>query len=219
MSAMTAGTTARTSVPRTTPRPARPAPKAAPLRLVPQRRSTAARAPFVVTVVSLLVLGLLGLLLLNTVVNQQSFRLHDLAKQGRLLDLHEQELQTAAQAQSAPGTLSARATQLGMVPGGPPAFLRLPDGKILGATSAAPAAPARPAVQPAVKPAAPTLTASSPAATKPAGTKPAAATRPGATTATTAPQLRATKPAETKPAATKPAATQPSTTSPTGSTR
>ena len=96
MSAMTQGSASRTAVPRTASSPAartsstagratsgtagspsaRPAARQVPgLRLVPQRRSTAARAPFVATVVSLLVVGLLGLLVLNTVVNQQSFRL------------------------------------------------------------------------------------------------------------------------------------------------
>lgn len=149
--ATSAGAAARTAIPRTTPRTARPAVRSVPvapaLRLVPQRRSSAARAPFVITVVSLLVLGLLGLLLLNTVVNQQSFQLHDLAQQGHALDQHEQDLQTALQSQSAPGVLARRAGQLGMVPGGPPAFLRLPDGAILGATgpaSAKPAAPPKP---------------------------------------------------------------------------
>lgn len=156
--ATVAGGAARSAIPRTTPRTARPAVRpvagAPALRLVPQRRSSAARAPFVITIVSLLVLGLLGLLLLNTMVNQQSFRLHDLARQGQALDQHEQDLQNAVLSRSAPGELARRAAQLGMLPGGPPAFLRLPDGTILGATGPAatrPPAPPKPrATQPPV---------------------------------------------------------------------
>ena len=216
----TARPAARPAVPATTPRTARPAARSTggtpALRLVPQRRSSAARAPFVVTVVSLLVLGLLGLLLLNTLVNQQSFQLHDLAKQGRALEQHEQDLQAAVQAQSAPGVLAGRATQLGMVPGGPPAFLRLPDGMVLGATApAAGAAPSRalapkrtpaagatrvatdrtaaraPTAPPATAPAAPATAPAAPA-TAPAATAPAtaAARRPHAQTAPQQPAPR-----------------------------
>ncbi|MCW2543571.1 MAG: Septum formation initiator [Frankiales bacterium] len=130
---------ARTATPlRTSPRPsAKAAPrKATPLKLVPSARSTAARTPFVVVVVTLLVSGLLGLLLLNMVVAQGSFQLHALAKQGKDLDLHEQQLANRVQALQAPGVLAQRATALGMVPGGPPAFLELPSGKVLGQPTA-----------------------------------------------------------------------------------
>ena len=53
------------------------------LRLVPQRRSTAAKTPFAVVLVVLLVGGLLGLLLLNTLVAQGSFRLSRLGAESR----------------------------------------------------------------------------------------------------------------------------------------
>jgi len=102
------------------------------LRLVPQRRSQAAKTPFAVVLVVLLVGGLLGLLLLNTLVAQDSFTLHDLGKQSRDLQLREQQLAGQVEAFQAPRQLAARATQLGMVPGGPPAFLHLPDGRVLG---------------------------------------------------------------------------------------
>jgi hypothetical protein len=117
--------------------PTAPTPRALPnprglLRLVPQRRSQAARTPFAVVLVVLLVGGLLGLLLLNTLVAQDSFALHDLAAQSRALQLREQQLAGQVQAVQAPARLAERATALGMVPGGPPAFLRLTDGKVLG---------------------------------------------------------------------------------------
>ena len=117
-----------------------PAPRSLPstrglLRLVPQRRSQAAKTPFVVVLVVLLVGGLLGLLLLNTMVAQDSFTLHDLAKQSRDLQLREQQLAGQLEAEQAPSQLAARATKMGMVPGGAPAFLRLPDGRVLGKPS------------------------------------------------------------------------------------
>ena len=124
---------APTSTARVTRPAARPVPRrAAPLTLVPKRRSSASRAPFAVVLVCLLAGGLLGLLLLNTLVAQQSFRLHDLAKQAAVLQEQEQALTRQVQTLQAPGELASRATRLGMVPGGPPAFLRLSDGKVLG---------------------------------------------------------------------------------------
>ncbi len=106
------------------------------LRLVPQRRSRAARTPFAVVLVVVLGGGLLGLLLLNTLVAQGSFALHDLAKQSRDLEQRQQQLAGEVQAAQAPDHLASRATRLGMVPGGPPAFLRLPDGRVLGRPTA-----------------------------------------------------------------------------------
>ncbi|HUR50936.1 MAG TPA: hypothetical protein VMZ11_02315 [Mycobacteriales bacterium] len=145
------------------------------LRLVPQRRSRAARTPFVVVLVVMLVGGLLGLLLLNTLVAQDSFTLHDLSSQSRQLQLQEQQLAAELQAVQAPEQLAQRASKLGMVPGGPPAFLRLPDGRVLGkATKGKPAVRHTPAVTPAV-----------PAATTKAAAKPA---RPAGSTTWTAPR-------------------------------
>jgi hypothetical protein len=135
------------------------------LRLVVTRRSHAARAPFVAAVVGILAVGLLALLLLNTVLAQDAFRLHVLQLQGRVLADQEQGLQRDVERLQSPQSLAARATALGMVPGGPPAFLYLADGKVLGSAqpgvapapvAAAPALPAAPAArQLPAKPAAP----------------------------------------------------------------
>lgn len=158
-----------------------PAPAALPctrslLRLVPQRRSAASRTPFAVVLVVLLVGGLLGLLLLNTLVAQGSFTLHDLATQSHALQLREQQLAGQVEAAQAPGRLADQATQLGMIPGGPPAFLRLTDGKVLG--------------QPTNGHAIPALVAPRPAATAVAGRPAAPATKaqPKGSTTWTAPR-------------------------------
>lgn len=164
MSAAAARSTARSTL-----RPARPTAKptgrsATYLRLVANRRSNAAKAPFMAVVVGILAVGLLGLLLLNTVLAQDAFRLHALQVQSRVLADQEQGLQREVELLQAPQSLAARATALGMVPGGPPAFLRLSDGKVLGAAvpGAAPApvppavtTPAAPAVKPKPKAVAP----------------------------------------------------------------
>ena len=103
------------------------------LRLVAARRSSAARTPFVVMVVLILLTGLLGLLALNTVLAQDAFTLHSLQVSSRQLADREQALQRQVADLQSPQSLAARATRLGMVPGGPPAFLRLADGTVLGA--------------------------------------------------------------------------------------
>jgi len=120
------------------------------LAVVPASRSRVGRTPFVAVVVSLLAAGLLGLLVLNTVLAQDAFRLHTLKEQARTLEDREQVLQREVEALRAPQALAARAAGLGMVQAGPPAFLRLPDGAVLGAETpaevpelqAGPAAPA-----------------------------------------------------------------------------
>jgi hypothetical protein len=155
-----------------------PTPRALPnprglLRLVPQRRSQAAKTPFAVVLVVLLGGGLLGLLLLNTLVAQGSFTLHDLSTRSRALQLREQQLAGQLQAQQAPGQLAARASALGMVPGGAPAFLRLSDGRVLGQPTKG---------QALVKPVAPRPTASA------AAPKPATKAVPSGSTTWTAPR-------------------------------
>jgi len=165
--------------------PAKAAPRrVTPLRLVPKRRSSAARTPFVVVIVSLLVVGLLGLLLLNLMVQRGSFELHTLSKQGRALDLQEQTLSNRVQGLQAPGVLAQRAASLGMVPGGPPAFLQLPSGRVLGE--------ARPGVAPVtLLPAKATTSTASTAST-------------ASTTSTQRNRPAASKPATSKPATSKP---------------
>jgi hypothetical protein len=125
-------------------------------------------------VVALLVTGLLGLLLLNTVLAQDSFRLHSLQAQGKDLTLREQTLQRSVDDLSAPNALARRAAALGMVPGGAPVFLRLPDGAVLGTPGKAPKAAPKAAAKPTAKATAkPTVTAAAKTAAKPT-TKPTA---------------------------------------------
>ncbi|MDH4159141.1 MAG: cell division protein FtsL [Actinomycetota bacterium] len=91
-------------------------------------------------VLTLLVVGLGGLLVLNTVLAEGAFRVHDLEAKVAVLADQEQALQQQVAGLAAPARLMQRARALGMVPMSGPAFLRTSDGKILGRP--APAAPA-----------------------------------------------------------------------------
>ncbi|MFI8366344.1 septum formation initiator family protein [Streptomyces sp. NPDC085466] len=98
---------------------------------MPSGPSSAARTPFVLLVVLLLGGGLITLLLLNSALNQGSFELRELKDSTTELTDEEQALQRDVDANAAPDALERRARELGMVPGGSPAFLG-PDGKVLG---------------------------------------------------------------------------------------
>ncbi|MEV7500779.1 septum formation initiator family protein [Streptomyces sp. NPDC093018] len=105
-------------------------------RLFPAGRAKAARTPFVLLVVLLLGGGLIGLLVLNSALSEGSFKLADLQKRTQSLTDEEQALQRDIDAYSSPDALQRRARQLGMVPGGDPAFLD-PDGTVKGVPGAA----------------------------------------------------------------------------------
>ena len=176
---MSAGLARVTATPRRVP--ARPVARRPSLQLVPAPRTSAPRTRFVALVATLLVTGLLGLLMLNTTLARNAFTLHSLSAEARALADSEQTLQREVELLRSPQSLATRATGLGMVQAGPPAFLRLSDGAVLGATepAAAPLTAAKPA-PPAAKPAPPTKP--SPAAVKPS---PAAVKRSPVTQPTT----------------------------------
>ncbi|MDX3232085.1 septum formation initiator family protein [Streptomyces sp. ME19-01-6] len=100
----------------------------------------ARRTPFVLLVVALLGSGLIALLLLNSSLNQGSFELSRLEKQTSELSDERQALQQEVDRLSAPDALERRARELGMVPGGNPAFLN-PDGSVSGAPAPASGGP------------------------------------------------------------------------------
>ncbi|MFE3855429.1 hypothetical protein ACFXPN_30385 [Streptomyces griseorubiginosus] len=107
----------------------------------PTSSGQAARTPFVLLVVLLLGGGLIGLLVLNSALSEGSFKLTDLQKDTKSLTDEQQALQRDIDAYSAPDALVRRARELGMVPGGDPAFLD-PDGTVKGVPSPAAADPA-----------------------------------------------------------------------------
>ncbi|WP_191971536.1 FtsB family cell division protein [Streptomyces luteolifulvus] len=114
-------------------------------RLFPAGQGQAARTPFVLLVVLLLGGGLIGLLVLNSALSEGAFQLDDLKRETKNLTDEEQALQRDIDAYSAPDALQRRARELGMVPGGDPAFLG-PDGTVKGVPSPAAAGGRKPSV-------------------------------------------------------------------------
>lgn len=109
-----------------------PGPVAPRLRVAPPAPVSAPRAPFVGLILAVVVGGVLGILLVNTKINENAFHLDRLQKQQTALDLREQQLQKQIAEYEAPGNLAAAARKDGMVESGSPAFIRLPDGKVIG---------------------------------------------------------------------------------------
>ncbi|MEU9750995.1 septum formation initiator [Streptomyces niveus] len=143
--------------------------------------STAARTPFVLLVVILLGGGLITLLLLNSSLNTGSFKLSELKKQTTDLTDEQQALQRDVDSLSAPDALQRRARELGMVPGGSPAFLN-PDGRISGVPSEAGALPSAMAAVPPVAPSLPaSLAPSVEPSASPTGTPAAGSSSEGST--------------------------------------
>jgi hypothetical protein len=116
--------------------PARP-----PLRAAPPVPVSAPRAPFVALVLVVVVAGVLGILVLNTKINENAFRLSYLQSKQANLDQQEQRLNEQLASQEAPNNLAAEAAKLGLVPAGTPAFIRLPDGRVLGVPQPATSTP------------------------------------------------------------------------------
>ncbi|MBH1936247.1 septum formation initiator family protein [Streptomyces sp. AV19] len=106
------------------------------------------RTPFVLLVVFLLGSGLIALLLLNSSLNQGSFELTRLQRKTTELTDEQQALQQEVDQLAAPDALERRARELGLVPGGSPAFLGL-DGTVHGVPAPAPPAGGTPAADPA----------------------------------------------------------------------
>jgi hypothetical protein len=102
------------------------------LRVAPPPPVAVPRAPFVGLILAVVVGGVLGILLVNTKINENAFRLDKLQKQQQQLDIQQQQLEKEIAKAEAPGNLAARARKLGLVESGPPAFIRLPDGRVIG---------------------------------------------------------------------------------------
>jgi hypothetical protein len=120
--------------------PARAVAAPARLRVAPPAPVTAPRAPFVALVLFLVISGVLGILILNTKINEDAFRLNDLQASQGMLDQQEAELGQDLALLSSPGNLAAAARRLGLVRS-EPAYLRLSDGTVLGFPKPATGAP------------------------------------------------------------------------------
>jgi cell division protein FtsB len=124
------------------------------LSVVPRRRTRTPQVPFVTLVSLVLVGGVVGLLLFNTSMQQASFAATSLEEQARVLTAREQTLRMELDDLRDPQRVAEAAQAMGMVPALRPAFLRLEDGKVVGApTPATPADGLRIQARPPRKPA------------------------------------------------------------------
>ncbi|GAB3858945.1 hypothetical protein [Dactylosporangium cerinum] len=99
--------------------------------MAPPAPVSAPRAPFVALVLVLVLLGVIGILVLNTRIAENAFKLDALRTKQSTLDRDEERLRSDLASKESPVTLASRAKQLGLVPSRTPAFLLLPDGSKL----------------------------------------------------------------------------------------
>lgn len=119
------------------PRLAGAAVERARLTVVPRLARRTSRVPFV-TLVSLLLLGgVIGLLMFNTTMQQNSFRATALEGRSSDLTAREQQLQMELEALRNPQVVAEKAQKLGMVPAVDPAVVDLSRGRVLGTPVAA----------------------------------------------------------------------------------
>jgi hypothetical protein len=102
------------------------------LRVAPPAPVTVARAPFVAMMLVVVIVGVVGILVLNTKINENAFRLDALQRNGQVLDRKEDAMNRELANFESPGSLAAAARRLGLVPADRPAFITLPDGTVLG---------------------------------------------------------------------------------------
>ena len=102
------------------------------LQVAPPAPISVPRAPFVGAMIGVVIVGVLGILLINTKTNENSFRIADLQNQESKLDNQQQDLDNQLVEISSIGNLDAAARRLGLVKADTPAMIRLPDGKLIG---------------------------------------------------------------------------------------
>jgi hypothetical protein len=90
------------------------------------------RMPFVMLIIVAVIGGVLGILVINTKINENQFQLNNLQGQQADLDRRQSQLEQEIAAKAAPNNLAAAAKMLGLVPAGAPGYIRLPDGRIVG---------------------------------------------------------------------------------------
>jgi hypothetical protein len=102
------------------------------LTLVPRVVRRTPKVPFVVLVLFVLGGGLVGLLVLNTSLQQGAFYEASLQSQQNALATQQEDLRLKVAALRDPQRLAREAQSLGMVPNTNPAFIDLSDGSVLG---------------------------------------------------------------------------------------
>jgi len=130
-------------------------PDAPRVRLVAPPASSRRRLPFGILCGAVLLLSLLAVLLLNISLSHGAYELHALAGEQQDAGERREALAEQLERTGAPAELGRRAAELGMVPAGTAAVVRLPDGEVVGVPTPAaePAAAAEGAAAGATGPA------------------------------------------------------------------
>lgn len=102
------------------------------LRTVPPSAARLSRRPFAMVLIALFGIGMTGLLMLNTTLQNQAFESATVTRQATELAHVQADLQTQLDQASAAEELVRRATELGLRPNPYAAFLVLPSGKVIG---------------------------------------------------------------------------------------
>lgn len=90
------------------------------------------RFPFLLVLIGIFGLGMAGLLMLNTTLQNQAFQSRALQRQATELAYIQADLERQLDANAAPPELARRASELGLRPNPHPAFLVLPEGRVVG---------------------------------------------------------------------------------------
>ncbi len=93
--------------------------------------------PFILSLVLVLSIGMVGVLLFNTRIQDQQRQLDDLQASAQSLQNHEAALEQSVDNEGTTNTLGAKAANLGMVPNPNPVIIRMPDGSVYGTPRAA----------------------------------------------------------------------------------
>lgn len=102
------------------------------LRPVPERSQSTSKTPFLLVFVSLLAVGMFGLLMLTTKLQDQAFELQSLNQQATELSYREASLQVEVDKARSPQSLAALASALGMRPNPHAVYVQIPSGEIIG---------------------------------------------------------------------------------------
>ncbi|MCT2979804.1 hypothetical protein [Propionibacterium freudenreichii] len=93
--------------------------------------------PFILALVMLLGVGMVGVLLFNTRIQDQQRQLDELQASAQRLDYHEAALEQSVDQLGTTDTLGAKAANLGMVPNPNPLVIQMPQGSVNGKPQAA----------------------------------------------------------------------------------
>ena len=102
------------------------------LRPVADPTPRLARFPFLLVMIGIFGLGMAGLLMLNTTLQNQAFEARALNRQATELAYVQADLERQLDLHVTPGELARVASKLGMRPDPHPAFLVLPEGRVVG---------------------------------------------------------------------------------------